>query len=186
MRYAQILNNKVHWIFEDFLTLDEIYAEKFNPNQIQLIDISAADFDDVREGWEYDGVNFTDPNVLTLDETRTKHIKVAGAEFARRRDAIRWVDGYGFDCQSEDMTNFMAAFTPLLVNKTGTVYYKVWTSETTKGVIERDYEQMFAVYTAVRTSQLEAYSWYEGLKGQLNAAETIAELEKIYPIKESE
>ena len=81
MRYAQILNGKVHWIFEDFLTLDEIYAEKFNPNQIQLIDISAADFNNVREGFNFDGVNFTDPNVLTLDEARTKYMKAAGAEF---------------------------------------------------------------------------------------------------------
>ncbi len=72
MRYAQILNNKVHWIFEDSSTLDEIYAQKFNPNQIKLIDISAPDFDNVREGWNYDGVNVTDPTVLTLDEARTR------------------------------------------------------------------------------------------------------------------
>lgn len=183
MRYAQILNGKAHWIFEDFLTLDEIYVEKFNPDQIRLIDISAADFDDVREGWDYDGVNFTDPNVLTLDEAKARYMKAAGAEFARRRDAIRWVDGYGYDCQSEDMTNFMAAFTPLLVAETGSVYYKVWLTETTKGVVERTFKQMQTVYNSVRTSQLEAYSWYEKIKAQLNAATTIEELETIYPME---
>ena len=116
-----------------------------------------------------------------LDEARTKYIKAAGAEFARRRDAIRWVDGYGYDCQSEDITNFMAAFTALLVAEPGSVYCKVWTTETTKGVIERNYEQMQSVYNSVRTSQLEAYSWYEKIKAQLNAATTVEELETIYP-----
>lgn len=120
--------------------------------------------------------------VETLDKAKERYISSAGSEFAKRRDAIRWVDGYGYDCQSEDITNFMAAFTPLLVAGSGSVYYKVWLTETTKGVVERNYEQMLAVYTAVRTSQLEAYSWYEGIKAQLNAATTIEELETIYPI----
>lgn len=184
MRYAQILNNRVHWIFEDPLTLEEIHKQKFNPDQIQLIDISAADFDNVREEFDYDGINFTDPNIETLDEAKARYTKSAGGEFARRRDAIRWVDGYGYDCQSEDITNFMAAFTPLLVAGSGSVYYKVWTGETTKGVIERNYEQMLAAYTAVRTSQLEAYSWYEGIKAQINSdtITKIEELEQIYPI----
>lgn len=180
-KYAQILNGKVHWIFEDPLTIEEIHKQKFNPDQIQLIDISAADFDNVREGFDYDGINFTDPNIETLDEAKARYINAAGKEFARRRDAIRWVDGYGYDCQSEDITNFMAAFTPLLVAGTGCVYYKVWTSETTKGVIERNYEQMLTVYNAVRSNQLEAYSWYEGIKAQLLAATIIAELEQIFP-----
>lgn len=182
MRYAQILNNRVHWIFEDPLTLDEIYKEKFNQDQIQLIDISAADFYNVHEGYDYDGINFTDPNIETLDEAKARYMKAAGAEFARRRDAIRWVDGYGYDCQSEDITNFMAAFTPLLVAGSGSVYYKVWTSEATKGVVERSFEQMQAVYNAVRSNQLEAYSWYEGIKARLTAAETIKDLELIFPL----
>lgn len=182
MRYAQILNGKAHWIFTDDMTLNEIYAEKFNSDQIQLIDISAADFDNVREGFDYDGINFTDQNVLTLEEIKPRYINAAGKEFARRRDAIRWVDGYGFDCQSEDITNFMAAFTPLLVAGSGSVYYKVWLTETTKGVVERNYEQMLTAYTAVRTSQLEAYSWYEGIKTQLQAATKIEDLKTIFPL----
>ena len=119
-----------------------------------------------------------------LDEAKARYINAVGVEFARRRDAIRWADGYGYDCQSEDITNFMAAFTPLLVAGSGSVYYKVWLTETTKGVVERNYEQMLTVYNAVRSNQLEAYSWYEGIKAQINS-ETITkieELEQIYPI----
>lgn len=179
MRYAQILNNKVHWIFDDEMTIEELSQHKFNLNQITIVDISAANFDNVREGWNYDGANFIDPNVLTLDEARTRYINAAGAEFARRRDAIRWVDGIGFDCSHEDIGNFMAAFTPLLVNKTGTVYYKVWTSTTTKGVVELNYTQMQSVYDAVRNSQLDAYSWYETKKASIEACLTVTELEAI-------
>ena len=118
----------------------------------------------------------------TLDEAKARYTNAAGKEFARRRDAIRWVDGYGYDCQSEDVTNFMAAFTPLLVAGSGSVYYKVWLTETNKGVVERNYEQMQTVYNAVRSSQLDAYSWYEGIKAQIHAANTIEDLEMIFPL----
>jgi hypothetical protein len=76
----------------------------------------------------------------------------------------------------------MAAYTPLLVAKSGSTHYKVWFTDTTKGVVERNYEQMLAVYNTVRESQLEAYAWYEGIKVQLKAAESIEELEQIYPL----
>ena len=179
-KYAQILNGKAHWIFEDEMTLEEIGHRKFNLEQITLLDITNVA--DVQEGWDYDGINFTDPNIETLDEAKARYINAAGAEFARRRDSIRWVDGYGYDCEPGDITNFMAAYTPLLVAKSGSTHYKVWLTKTTKGVVERNYEQMLAVYNTVRESQLEAYAWYEGIKVQLQAAESIEELEQIYPL----
>ena len=120
--------------------------------------------------------------VETLDQAKARYVSSAGSEFAKRRDAIRWVDGYGYDCEPGDITNFMAAYTPLLVAKSGSTHYKVWLTETTKGVVERNYEQMLAVYNTVRESQLEAYAWYEGIKVQLQAAESIEELEQIYPL----
>ena len=120
--------------------------------------------------------------VETLEQVKIRYISSTGSEFAKRRDAIRWVDGYGYDCEPGDITNFMAAYTPLLVAKSGSTHYKVWLTETTKGVVERNYEQMLAVYNTVRESQLEAYAWYEGIKVQLQAAESIEELEQIYPL----
>ena len=76
----------------------------------------------------------------------------------------------------------MAAFTPLLVNKTGTVFYKVWLSATDKSVVELNYEEMLAAYNEVRRSQLEAYAWYEEIKSKLLAAKDQEELEGIFPL----
>ena len=58
-RYAQILNGKVHWIFEDDMTLEEIGQTKYNLEQIQLVDIT--NITDAQEGYEYDGVKFIVP-----------------------------------------------------------------------------------------------------------------------------
>ena len=123
-------------------------------------------------GKVYDFVNYA----------KQRYIEAAGIEFARRRDVIRWVGGYGFDCAAEDIINFMAAFTPLLVAKSGTVLYKVWTSDNDKAVIERSYEQLFEVYNLVRKEQMEAYAWYETVKAKLQAANSIEKLEQIYPL----
>ena len=120
--------------------------------------------------------------VETLEQVKIRYISSAGSEFAKRRDAIRWVDGYGYDCEPGDITNFMAAYTPLLVAKSGSTHYKVWLTETTKGVVERNYEQMLAVYNTVRESQLEAYAWYEAIKANLQVAASIEELEQIYSL----
>lgn len=182
-RYAQILNNKVHWIFEDSSTLDEIYAEKFNRDQIRLIDISAADFDNVREGFDFDGINFTDPNIETLDEAKTRYIKAAGAEFARRRDAITYVtqsDGitiYGYDRQAEDVINFMTARERAKLSEP--VPYKVYKSDGTKGLVDHTLTMFDACLNQSATEQLAAYEWYEQIKAQINACTTIAKLEAI-------
>lgn len=112
----------------------------------------------------------------------------AGMLFAHKRDAIRWVEfgskKYGFDCASEDITNFMAAYTPLFVVGKGTVFYKVWLSETEKGIVEITAEEMTNVYNAVRTGQMEAYVWYDKTKKGINAAETVEELNKIELVEE--
>lgn len=60
-KYAQILNNKVHWIFTDDMALDEIYKHKYSSRDIQLVDISYRG--DIQEGWNYDGVDFSAPVV---------------------------------------------------------------------------------------------------------------------------
>ena len=115
----------------------------------------------------------------SLEELKQRKLQEVGLEFANRRDAIRWVGEYGFDCTVEDITNFMAAFTPLLVEKSGNVYYKVWLEEQKKGIVQLSYEQMQAVYDAVRAGQLEAYAWYETIKARTLACETKEDLEAI-------
>lgn len=120
---------------------------------------------------------------------KERYIKAAGADFSSRRDAVRFVElgdvTYGFDCAVDDITNFMAAFTPLLVNKTGTVFYKVWLNTMDKAIVELNYEQMLASYNEVRRSQLEAYAWYEEIKNKLLASKDQKELEAIFPLENS-
>ncbi len=115
----------------------------------------------------------------TLDEQKNEALARAQLAFAARRDAIRWVNGYGYDCAPDDITNFMAAYTPLLVAGTGTTQYKVWLTETEKGIVTLTLADMTKVYETVRTSQLEAYAWYETIKTQLSNAQTTDELTAI-------
>lgn len=71
-KYAQILNNKAHWIFEVNETLEEL-CQRFAPN-ITFVDITANP--NIKEGWDYDGVQFTDPAIVT-DLEEAKRLKLA-------------------------------------------------------------------------------------------------------------
>lgn len=64
-RYAQILNNKAHWIFE----ADK--KPKFAPD-IVLIDITGSS--EVQEGWDYDAETgaFTETNPIFPEPTETE------------------------------------------------------------------------------------------------------------------
>ena len=115
----------------------------------------------------------------TLNEQKTYALRRAQLAFAKKRDAIRWVNGYGYDCAPDDITNFMAAYTPLLVAGTGTTQYKVWLTETEKAIVTLSADTMTNVYHAVRTSQLADYAWYETVRTQINDAQTEEELASV-------
>lgn len=130
-----------------------------------------------------EGATTTAPE-QTLEELKAAKIKEAGTLFAQKRDTIRFIvlpsgKNYGFDCASEDITNFMAAYTPLMIEKSGGTGYKVWLNQTNKGLVTLDYADMQFTYDTVRTSQLEAYTWYEAIKVQINACTTKEELDNI-------
>lgn len=108
----------------------------------------------------------------TLAERRSRALAMAQTAFAARRDAVRWVGGYGFDCAPEDITNFMAAYTPLLVAGAGSTQYKVWLTDSAKGIVTLTLDEMTAVYREVRASQLEAYAWYERTRKAIEAADS--------------
>lgn len=110
-----------------------------------------------------------------------------GAEFARRRDAVRFVDlpsgnKYGFDCAVEDISNFMAAYTPLLIVGSGETGYKVWKSETEKGLVILTFVDMQAAYTYVRESQLSAYAWLASSQAKINAVTEADGKEKLQAV----
>lgn len=118
----------------------------------------------------------------TLDELKAAKHNEAGAVFAQKRDAIRQIQlsngvTYGFDCANEDITNFMASWKA--AEKSGSTPYKVWNTDGGKGMITMQLTDFDTVFNAVRTSQLEAYAWYNGVDAQIKAAMTAAEIEAI-------
>lgn len=58
-KYAQIFNNKVHWIFESDETLEEMYSHRY-PRELIFIDITNKN-PDIREGWIYECDTFVNP-----------------------------------------------------------------------------------------------------------------------------
>lgn len=123
----------------------------------------------------------TPPYVPSLEETKAQKLQEAGAEFAKRRDAIRWVectDGrYGFDCGNEDITNFLAAWRA--AENGGSTGYKVWFTETTKGLVILTDEDFQTVFDAVRESQLADYAWYETKRTEIEACTTNEEVANV-------
>lgn len=110
-----------------------------------------------------------------------------GAEFANRRDAVRWINlpsgnRYGFDCAVEDISNFMAAYTPLLITGSGETGYKVWKTETEKGLVILTFADMQAAYDYVRESQLSAYAWLASSQTKINAVTETDGKEKLQAV----
>lgn len=110
-----------------------------------------------------------------------------GSEFANRRDAVRWINlpsgnRYGFDCAVEDISNFMAAYTPLLIAGSGETGYKVWKSETEKGLVILTFDDMQAAYNYVRESQLSAYAWLASSQAKINAVTETDGKEKLQAV----
>lgn len=116
-----------------------------------------------------------------LIEMKLLVAKHLGAIFAEKRDAIRWIRGYGFDCANEDITNFLASYIKLSSDyskwfengQSGDeplTYYKVYLNQETleKGVVALNFETFNEVYDTVRNSQFEAYAWLETVRRELS------------------
>ncbi len=119
-----------------------------------------------------------------FEMTKTEMLNEAGALFAQKRDARRFVQldenrYYGFDCASEDITNFLARWTPLAMMGGGESQYKVWLNETDKDLVTLSLADYNLVYQVVSESQLEAYNWYKVVQTLINACTTKEELEAI-------
>ena len=63
-KYAQILWNKAHWIFETEETLDEL--KKRFTSDVVFVEITPLNPQPC-EGWDYDGKAFSDPNMISID-----------------------------------------------------------------------------------------------------------------------
>ena len=108
---------------------------------------------------------------MTPEEKKKIELYDAKRTFIKERDAIRWVtcaDGntYGFDCANEDIVNFMAG--QKMAEIEGKVYYKVWLTATTKGLVVLTKEDFAKVFAEARQSQIVAYAKYEAIKKELS------------------
>ncbi len=135
--------------------------------------------------WNQLGDIYTDVEPFSYMQQRL--YTALGAEFANRRDAVRWINlpsgnRYGFDCAVEDISNFMAAYTPLLIAGSGETGYKVWKSETEKGLVILTFDDMQAAYTYVRESQLSAYAWLASSQAKINAVTETDGKEKLQAV----
>jgi hypothetical protein len=79
VRYAQILYDKAHWIFESDETLEQL-RRRF-ATEIVFVDIT--DSAEVQEGWDYNGV-FTAPSGLAVEE----RLAALDAEYNPQFDAL--------------------------------------------------------------------------------------------------
>lgn len=135
--------------------------------------------------WNQLGDIYTDIEPFAYMQQRLYN--ALGAEFASRRDAVRWINlpsgnRYGFDCAVEDISNFMAAYTPLLIAGSGETGYKVWKSETEKGLVILTFSDMQAAYNYVRESQLSAYAWLATSQNKINAVSEVEGKEKLQTV----
>lgn len=108
-------------------------------------------------------------------------------EFIQRRDAIRFINlpsgnRYGFDCAPEDITNFMASYTPLLVAQSGSTGYNVWLDNEEKNFVILDYPDFAFCYKYVSDSQKQDYVWYKSSKEKLLAVSEVDGKEKLQQI----
>ena len=156
----------------------------------KIINITTADYpylnnERIYYPWHKIGDIYTD--VEPFNYMKQRLYTALGAEFANRRDKVRWINlpsgnRYGFDCAVEDISNFMAAYTPLLIAGSGETGYKVWKSESEKGLVILKFEDMQAVYNFVRDSQLSAYAWLTSTQAKINAITEADGKEKLLAV----
>ena len=198
MRVFQIMKNEVLIINNDKQYADTVGNFKTDSG-LTLDDLNEVIYDNYQECCVVNKEFLTYPNntfenyinnvetYITAKEQR-EYVPPVEPTFARKRDAVRFIqvddtNTYGFDCASEDITNFLAAYTALTNNvaksTANTTMYKVWLNETDKGIVELNLEQMNKVFDTVRTSQFEDYAWLSTVEAQIEAATSKQDLEAI-------
>lgn len=156
------------------MTLAELGQRKFNLDQIQLVDITNNA--DVREGYEYDGVNFINPNIETLDEAKASYIEAAKAYRDNQEVEPITYNGNTYDYDAKARERLLIARTALEdAGGTGTID---WTladqSRVTIGL--NDFKGINGT-AATRSNTLHIN--YTATKAAILAAETIEEIEAI-------
>lgn len=135
--------------------------------------------------WSKIGDVYTDIEPFSyMQENALKNLR---QEFVKRRDTIRFINlpsgnRYGFDCAPEDITNFMASYTPLLVAQSGSTGYNVWLDNEEKNFVILDYADFAFCYKYVSDSQKQDYVWYKSSKAKLLAVSEADGKEKLQQV----
>lgn len=197
-KYAQLFNGEV----VDIKEAESIaqLARAFGPEKY-WVDVTNLDCKVGYVSKFVDGAGcvYVDPlqkPFATTPENIEEAVKIKklqfGKQFAKERDKTRFIEfskakydnsgklieppvTYGFDCTPNDIVYFMAAFLPLMVNKSGTANYRVWLTTEKKGLVTFTYEEMEKIYNDIRYSQLQACAKYDAKKAQLLRATTVDE-----------
>lgn len=183
-RYAQILNNKVHWLFTHEMSLQELYLNKFS-QEIVLVDITNQALN-IAEGWLYIDGQFINPEpVVTIEQLRVvKKSDIYQNDFVPARDKIVWLDDYGYDCEEKDRVNWNNAITLLKESNNDTIDYWVWTkdeavTESKKALKKHTLDQLVKVGEAVALQQNKALEKLYSLQLKIDQATDLKDLEDI-------
>lgn len=136
MKYAQILNDKVHWIFNSEELIIDL-QQRFSPELI-FIDITNA-VPQPSEGWLYSNGICTQPSVgyeCTLDEF--KQIRIEEINNECKTEIISGLmssalgEPHRYDTDLEDQLNFSQAMAMALINQeTHLKEYSAWIDKVT-------------------------------------------------------
>lgn len=164
MRFAQIQDNRAHWVFEADV------KPEFAPN-IVLVDIT--DKAEVKEGWKYIGGEFIDPTP-TLDELKeVKKIEIATARFTAETAGITF-NGVKIETNRESRGLITGAVVQALVDPTYSLQWK-----TPTGFIPLTAEQLKAVGAAVRKHVQDCFDKEAELLKKIEEAKSAEELAAV-------
>lgn len=113
MRFAQIQDNKAHWVFEANV------KPEFAPN-IVLVDIT--DKPAVQEGWKYVDGKFIDPTPTLEELKEAKKAEIASARYEASSDTLE-IAGKSYHIDSDARTAFLGT---LAAFQTGALTETVW------------------------------------------------------------
>lgn len=179
------------------ITLDDTHyniVTKLIYNQMTLEDLSEKEeYKEINKGFikmVYETAY--DENSIYFREAKERVYNELGRRFALKRDAIRWVNNYGFDCANEDITNFLASYIKLHDDYDKWVangsqgdepitYYKVYVNKQTleKAVVPINLEIFNTVYETVRASQFEAYAWLSEIRSGMENLTLLEDLKSF-------
>lgn len=166
MRYAQVLNEKAHWVFES----EE--RPVFAPD-ILLVEVGP----EVQEGWPWDGEAFIPPQPaeMTLEEAKAERLaRLAQERWEEETGGLILPDGTVIRTDRESQALLTGAALSALQDSTITIEWK-----STSGWVTLTAEQVLAIAAAVRTHVQAAFSKEKALAEQVETCATPSQVQAI-------